>query len=352
MIHFSGIQQLGVGVASTDEGFAWYRRAFGIDVPVFREAAEAPLMTQYTGGEVHSRDAMLAINMAGGGGLEIWQFTSRTPVAPSTPPSIGDYGIIAGLIKVRGITQAYQRLQSIGANVLSAPTAGPDGRERFAVTDPWGNTFVLVEFSEFFTKPRDAVGGVAGALLGVSDMDAALKFYRDVLGYDRVVSDETAIHADLAGLPGGAKRKTHRVILERSTASSGPFSRLFGPTMLELVAWTGGKGKKIFADRYWGDLGFIHLCFDIVGMDELRERFENAGYPFTIDSGGRFDMGEAGGRFSYVEDPDGTWIEFVETHKIPVAKKIGWYMDLSKRDPAKPLANWMIKTMGMGRVKE
>lgn len=350
-MHFGGVQQLGVGVANVDEGFAWFRRAFGVDVPVFREAAEAPLMVEYTGGTVHARDAMLAINMAGGGGLEIWQFTSRKPVAPANPPALGDYGIIAGLIKTRGITQVYQRLQSIGANVLSAPTPGPDGRERFVVGDPWGNTFVLVEFGPFFSAPRDAVGGVVGALIGVSDMDAALKFYADLLGYDRVAADETAIHADLVGLPGGAERKTRRVILERSAAPGGPFGRLFGPSMLELVTWSGGKGNPIFADRCWGDLGFIHLCFDIVGMDELKQRCERAGYPFTIDSGGRFDMGEAAGRFSYVEDPDGTWIEFVETHKIPIVKKIGWYMDVTARNPAKPLPNWMIKTMGTGRVK-
>jgi len=34
-------------------------------------------------------------------------------------------------------------------------------------------------------------------------------------------------------------------------------------------------------------------------------------------------MGEASGHFAYVEDPDGTLIEFVETHKIPIIKKLG-----------------------------
>ncbi|MEZ4895109.1 MAG: hypothetical protein R2778_19105 [Saprospiraceae bacterium] len=46
------------------------------------------------------------------------------------------------------------------------------------------------------------------------------------------------------------------------------------------------------------------------------------GHPFTIDSSGSFDMGEAAGYFSYIEDPDGTLIEFVETHKIPILKKV------------------------------
>ena len=36
-----------------------------------------------------------------------------------------------------------------------------------------------------------------------------------------------------------------------------------------------------------------------------------------------------------LKTPDGTLIEFVETHKVPVLKKLGWYLDLRKRDPKK-----------------
>ena len=35
-------------------------------------------------------------------------------------------------------------------------------------------------------------------------------------------------------------------------------------------------------------------------------------------------MGSQG--FAYVEDPDGTWMELVETHKPPILKKFGWYL--------------------------
>ncbi|MFT7230618.1 MAG: hypothetical protein ACI9GO_001087, partial [Bacteroidia bacterium] len=65
-----------------------------------------------------------------------------------------------------------------------------------------------------------------------------------------------------------------------------------------------------------------------------------------------FDMGEAAGHFSYIEDPDGTLIEFVETHKIAILKKVGWYLDLRKRDALKPLPRWMLKSMGLNRKKD
>jgi hypothetical protein len=63
-------------------------------------------------------------------------------------------------------------------------------------------------------------------------------------------------------------------------------------------------------------------------------------------------MGEAGGRFSYIEDADGTWIEFVETHKVPILKKWGWYINLKNRKPGKYLPNWMLRVMGLNKVKD
>ena len=68
------------------------------------------------------------------------------------------------------------------------------------------------------------------------------------------------------------------------------------------------------------------------GMDELKSFVKSKGFPFTVDSkksheGNSFDMGEAAGHFSYIEDPDGTLIEFVETHKLPILKKFGLYLD-------------------------
>jgi len=347
---FSGIQQLGVGIPNTDEAFTWYRETFGTDVPVFREAAEAPFMTPYTGGVVQSRDAMLAVNLAGGGGFEIWQYTSRTPQPPARPVEIGDYGLLAGRIKTRGVHQAYQRLQSQGVTVLGAVSDDPEGRPRCSLRDPWGNHFQIVESDDWFSKPPAQTGGVAGVIIGVSDIAGALDFYATVLGYDTKIYDETGHFPDLAVLPGG-DREVRRVLLRRSSGGGGGFSRLFGETRIELVEVPGHTGQRIFEGRFWGDLGFIHLCFDVIGMDLLKTRCDAAGHPFTVDSGTRFDMGEAGGRFAYIEDPDGTLIEFVETHKIPVIKKLNWYLDLQRRGMEKPLPRWMIRAMGLGRVK-
>jgi len=67
----------------------------------------------------------------------------------------------------------------------------------------------------------------------------------------------------------------------------------------------------------------------------------------SCPAGEEFNMGDAAGRFTYIEDPDGTLIEFVETQKIPVVKKLGWFIDLTKRDPAKPLPKFLFRLMGL-----
>ncbi|MEM6646424.1 MAG: VOC family protein [Bacteroidota bacterium] len=351
MYHITGIQQIGIGVPDIEAIWRWYRTHFGMDVPVFQEAAEAPLMTKYTGGVVQSRTATLAINMQGGGGFEIWQYTSRGTEPPAFTPQLGDTGIFAGRIKSRDVVKSYQAMQRAGVTLRSEIEIAPDGWRHFFVQDPLGNLFDVVEGHGWFSKGDHHMGGPSGALLGVSDIDDARRLYTDLLGYDVVQYDETGTFADLAGLLGGDK-PVRRMLLTHGEARKGGFSELFGPSQIELVQAVDYTPRRIFQDRFWGDLGFIHLCFDIVGMGDLKAAAEQAGFPFVIDSDSSFDMGEAAGRFSYVEDPDGTLIEFVETHKIPILKKVGWYLDLRKRDPLKPLPKWMLKTMALSRVKD
>lgn len=349
---FGGIQQVGVGIPQLEEAWRFYVRAFAMDVEAFREAAPAPFMTRYTGGSVESRDAALAINLAGGGGFEIWQYTSREPQPPAKPLELGDFGILAARIKSSQVTTAFGSIKESRGGAMGGICAGPDEKEHFFVKDPYGNLFdvVYADEGEFFSAPKSPTGGVEGALIGVSEMDRSLSFYRDLLGFDRTVYDREGVFDDFTALPGG-DRAFRRVLLERSRPATGWFSELFAPNRLELLQATEYDGVPAFQGRLWGDLGFIHLCFDIWGMDALKERCSGAGYPFTVDSNETFDMGEAGGRFSYIEDPDGTLIEFVETHGITIQKKLGIKLNLGKRKVAKPLPRFMLKMMGLNRFR-
>lgn len=346
-----GIQQMGIGIPDVDKAWEWYRKNFGMDIPVFRESAEAKLMTQYTGGKVQSRTAILAINLEGGGGMEIWQYTSRNTEPSEFDIFLGDYGIYVTRIKCKNVKAAFTLFQSRKLKVLGNVKKDPSGNEHFFVKDPYGMIYQVVGSDNWFVKGKHLTGGVAGCIIGVSDIEKSLKLYRDVLGYDIVVYDKHGKFDDFAALPAG-DGEFRRILLTRSETPTGGFSNMLGKTHIELVQALNRKPNKIFANRYWGDLGFIHLCFDVQGMDALKKECEEKGFPFTIDTADTFDMGEAGGRFSYVEDPDGTLIEFVETHKIPIVKKLNWYLDVRKRDPKKPIPKWMLKTLALGRVKD
>ncbi|MCB0734631.1 MAG: VOC family protein [Flavobacteriales bacterium] len=347
----SGIQQMGIGIPDVHQAWKWYRNHLGMDVPIFEEAATAGLMLPYTGGMPHDRHAILALNMQGGGGFEIWQYTSRTPQPPSFEPYYGDLGINVCKIKTRNIDEAFKFLQSKGCVISPKIEQNSNGRQHFYLRDPYGNLFQVIEFDTFFLKSKAVTGGVCGATIGVSDIDASLKLYRDVLGYDQILFDETGTFEDLEGI--NPENCTYRrVALRHSRERSGAFSRLLGPTEIELVQNKSRAGKKIYENRFWGDLGFIHLCFDVTDMNALQVNCEAAGFPFTVDSASSFDMGEAAGHFTYIEDADGTLIEFVETHKIPIMKKLGWYLNLKKRNASKALPNWMLGALSLNRKKD
>jgi hypothetical protein len=71
----------------------------------------------------------------------------------------------------------------------------------------------------------------------------------------------------------------------------------------------------------------------------------------SFKEGSSFDMGDAAGQFAYIEDPDGTLIEFVETHKVPIMKKLGLAINLKNRNPEKALPKFILKALSVMRVK-
>lgn len=346
----SGIQQIGLGNNNVYETWEWYRKYLGFDLPIFDEAAVANLMLPYTGGEPKSRHAILAMNYAGGGGLEIWKHTSRTPLAADESIRLGDIGIQIVKYKALNVHKAYSDMKAAGIKLISEVRTNSANLKSFFAEDLNGNWIEITEAIDWNKKGASNIGGVVGCTIGVSNMEASLPFYQEVLGYDKILSDtskEERILKEIATI--GAIYR--RVRLRHSQPRKGPFSKLLGSTYIELIEAKTTTPKKIFRNRMWGDIGYIHLCFDVRNMDSLEKKCNDVGHPFTVDSANSFDMGEAAGRFAYIEDPDGTLIEFVEAHKIPLVKKIGWYLDLSQRNPQKPLPSFLLWAMSLNRVK-
>ncbi len=347
----SGIQQIGIGVAKVHEAWSWYRQNFGMDIEVFEEEAVAELMKPHTDNKPIPRHAILALNMQGGGGFEIWQQTKYTPQPPTFDVKLGDLGIYICKIKCRNVADYYQTCVDKKLDVLGELKKDPAGKPTFYLKDPYGNIFQLVESDVWYKNEKRPTGGAYGAIIGVSDIEKSLVVYQDIIGHDKVVYDETGTFDDLSDLPGG-DAKVRRVLLTNSTPRKGAFGKFLSSSEIELVQVLDRTPTPIFKDRIWGDLGYIHLCFDTHRMDLLKQECAEKGFEFTVDSADSFDMGVAAGRFAYIEDPDGGLIEFVETHKVPMIKKIGWYMNLEDRDPEKYLPNWMVNTLAWKRKKD
>ncbi|MGO4919087.1 VOC family protein [Maribacter spongiicola] len=340
----NGIQQIGIGVLDVKKVFNWYRIHLGFDILLFEDEAVAALMTRYTNGKAERREAYLSLNMTGGGGLEIWQFKDRRPIAAVNKIQFGDLGIYAMKIRCKNLIEMHSYLKDLNVSHLSG--INHSYSSNFYFTDPFGNRVQMVADHYVFCKQTTKNGGVLGAVIGVSDMETSMQFYSTMLGYSVVEYDT------LETLQENSKGTFRRVVISQERKSVGGFGDLLGATHLELIQVLDRTPVKIFENRLWGDLGYIHLCFDVSGMSSIREKAKLNGHAFTVDSGNSFDMGDAAGHFSYIEDPDGTLIELVETHKVPILKSLGLFLNLKKRNPHKTLPKWLVKSLSFQRVKK
>ena len=343
----SGIQQIGVGTTDFRKSWNWYIEMFGIDVKILEDDTVAERMLPYTGGVPQQRHACSAVNIQGGGGFEIWQYSKRKPEPCPFKIAAGDLGVFAAKLNCRDV-KAFHKQISAKWQDCTIPETLPDGTPCFYVKDLFGNVFQIVENKKVFIDQGKLTGGMAGAVIGVTDMDKSVKFYSEVLGYNILISDTTGPFSTNNPMP-EADKQYRRVIL-KAPERKGAFAELFGDSTIELVQALERSPRKIYEGRYWGDPGFIQVCFDVTNMKALGEFCASKGHPFTVDScpdGERFDMGDASGHFTYIEDPDGTLIEFVEAHKVSIVKKLGLAIDMSRRDPEKPLPKLLFRLMGL-----
>ncbi|MCX6258080.1 MAG: VOC family protein [Bacteroidia bacterium] len=347
--NITGIQQIGIGVTDVYEAWKFYRKAFGVDIPMLDDDSSAELMLPYTGGQPQKRHAVLALNIRGGGGFEIWQYSGRKPQMPVFRIRPGDLGINMAKVRCRNAENTFKHLKNTGINIPAKIISDQPYSSFFYCIDPYGNVFQLVEDSYVFINTSFPTGGIMGTMIGVSDIDKSLGFYSGLLGYNKILYDRTGSFDDLDKID-ESPQKYRRVLLSYDYRRMGAFSQLLGPSQIELLQVLDRNPKKIYENRLWGDPGFIHLCFDVYQMDEVISQCNNSGFPVTVDSSEKFEMGDAAGRFTYIEDPDGTLIEFVETFKIPVIRKIGWFLDLRKRNNQKPLPRLMLHALRFNRV--
>jgi len=348
----NGIQHLGVGVPDSEVSQKWYRKFLGMDIAIFDGVAPAPLMDIYTNNETITKRATMILNLQGGCAMEVVNPTSFLARHADDEFELGDLGIFIGQVKTYDVGTAFEYFERHGAKMVSSIVELPDGGESFFVQDPDGLYFQILKGNNFYTKGKHVTGGPNGCVIGVSSIERAMTLYADVLGYDKVIFDKTAVFEDWSSLPGGNKT-FRRVRLTQSDQPGGGFAKLTSDTYIELVEAKNYVPKKIYEGRIWGDIGFVHLGFDVRGMVALGKDLQEKGFGFSCDTKDTLDMGGTTRvHCTYIEDPDGTLIEMIEVYKIPIIEKLGIFMNVEKRNPLKPLPDYMLKALRFTRIKD
>ncbi|WP_255361973.1 VOC family protein [Mycobacterium sp. 1081908.1] len=129
-------------------------------------------------------------------------------------------------------------------------------------------------------------------VIGVTDMDRALAFYRDALGMDVVF--ETLISGEPFDAALHARRKQEGRVV----------GGLLGGLMVELLS----LGTKPDTEKQRrGVTGIHNVSLRVPDLDDANRRIAAAGYPPDQEP---FEIG--GVRMFFVKDPDGTPVEFIE----------------------------------------
>jgi catechol 2,3-dioxygenase-like lactoylglutathione lyase family enzyme len=130
-------------------------------------------------------------------------------------------------------------------------------------------------------------------VVGVTDMDRALAFYRDVLGMEVIF--ETLISGEPFDAVLRAKRKQEGRVV----------GGLLGGLMVELLSLGAKPAEDKPARR--GITGIHNVSLSVTDLNDAYCRIIDAGYPPDQEP---FEIG--GVRMFFVKDPDGTPVEFIE----------------------------------------
>ena len=130
-------------------------------------------------------------------------------------------------------------------------------------------------------------------VVGVTDMNRALAFYRDLLGMEVVF--ETLISGEPFDAVLDAKRKQEGRVV----------GGLLGGLMVELLSLGAKPGSEKPARR--GITGIQNVSLSVTDLNDTHRRISDAGYPPDQEP---FEIG--GVRMFFVKDPDGTPVEFIE----------------------------------------
>jgi glyoxylase I family protein len=139
------------------------------------------------------------------------------------------------------------------------------------------------------TQPQIGIIGFSHLCIAVSDAEASLRFYRDLLGL------EVFFDVELDGAP-------MEVVTGEAGASGRMIGGMLGGTVVELLQFT----HRSLARRSDNVLGYTNVSLSVRDVDAALAAVTAAGFQPEQEP---VEIG--GVRMFFVRDPDGTPVEFV-----------------------------------------
>lgn len=141
------------------------------------------------------------------------------------------------------------------------------------------------------------IQGIHHTAISTGDMERALRFYKDLLGFEEVWSSAWEVGTKTVDQVVGLKDSSARVAMLK-----------LGNACLELFQYATPAPKLGDPSRPVCDHGITHLCLQVKNIDAEYARLKTAGMVFHCPP-------QAGGRglqVTYGRDPDGNVVELLE----------------------------------------
>ena len=142
------------------------------------------------------------------------------------------------------------------------------------------------------------IRGIHHTAISTGNLERALQFYRDVLGFEEITTMTWQAGNKVADQITGLEASSGTLVMLKA-----------GNAFIELFQYMTPVPRPADPKRPVCDHGITHVCLDVVDVDKEYERLKAAGMTFHSPPQ---DLADGAVRTTYGRDPDGNVIELQE----------------------------------------
>jgi catechol 2,3-dioxygenase-like lactoylglutathione lyase family enzyme len=140
------------------------------------------------------------------------------------------------------------------------------------------------------------IRGIHHTAISTADLERSVRFYRDLLGFEQILTSEWNRGAKTADKITGLQDSAARLVMLKA-----------GNACIEIFQYSSPHARPGDPQRPACDHGITHLCLDVRDIEAEYERLKAAGMVFHCPPQ---NMG--GVSATYGRDPDGNIVELLE----------------------------------------